>query len=288
MTLAPPPDFEFAGVVDDSFHPQDLAELVIHLQPVVLHPVFDAGTGMTILLSVRQHFALEVAVQLAAQEGEDVLGGEVDRGVIQEPRIKLRQVLAGAKQHVGAVFELVDDPPILHASQPGHFLEERIDLLGPAAEPTLPSQAEEAVGLPLGGLGIVQFQEAVVPLHKARPLLGQLLCQPIVSVHVNLDREREPGLDPHMYPTKLRVEKIVVQHSLRAAGERQAGLTVAITELHRAAALQAAQDSNQAAGQLPLADGLVDQFLCGVLALEILIRSAFPSGCRLGVLDQPL
>lgn len=160
--------------------------------------------------------------------------------------------------------------------------------LAQAVKPAFPGQAEEAVRLPLGGLGIVQFQEAVVLLDKAGPLLGQLLGQPVVPIHVNLNREREPGLDPHVHSSKLRVQKVVVQDTLRATRERQARLALAVAEFHRAAALQAAQHRDQATGQLPLADRLVDQLLFGVLALEIPVRSAFLSGCRLGVFDQPL
>lgn len=147
---------------------------------------------------------------------------------------------------------------------------------------------KEAVSLPLGGSRVVQFQEAVVLLHEAGPFLDQLLRQPIVPVHVNLDREGEPGFDPHVDPPELRIEEVVVHHPLRAARECQARLAIAVAKLDRAAAFDATQHGNQAGRQLPLADDLINQFLFGVLALEILVGSTLAGGCGLGVLDQPL
>jgi hypothetical protein len=66
-------DFELIGVIDDGLDPQDTAVLVVHLDPVALHPVLDAGAGPA-PLPVGEDVAREAAVELAAEEGEPVLG----------------------------------------------------------------------------------------------------------------------------------------------------------------------------------------------------------------------
>src|ERR1051325_80201 len=96
---------------------------------------------------------------------------------------------------------------------------------------------------------------------EAGPLLGQLLGQPVVPVDVNLDREGEPSLDPHVNPAEFRVQEVVVHHPLGTTRKCQTGLAVAVTELDRAAAFEAAQYGNQSAGQLALPNALIADLL---------------------------
>src|SRR5262249_18216367 len=76
-TLDPAADLKRAWVVDDRLEAQHLAELVVHLQPVVLDPVFDPGPRPAILLAVGQHLAVEARVQATTQKRQDVLGRQV-------------------------------------------------------------------------------------------------------------------------------------------------------------------------------------------------------------------
>ena len=69
-------DPELLRAVDDRFHPQDQAELVVHLQPVALHAVLDASAEPALVFVVGVDFAVEAAIPLAAEKAEDVLGGE--------------------------------------------------------------------------------------------------------------------------------------------------------------------------------------------------------------------
>ena len=55
---------------------------VVHLQPVVFHPVLDPSTWKTVHLTIGQDLAVKARVQTAAQEGEDVLGGEAQQGML--------------------------------------------------------------------------------------------------------------------------------------------------------------------------------------------------------------
>ena len=72
VSRAPAADAKLTRIVDHGLDPQDLAELVVHLQPVVFHAMFDAGPWSAVLLRVGEDFALKIPVQLAAQEGENV------------------------------------------------------------------------------------------------------------------------------------------------------------------------------------------------------------------------
>jgi hypothetical protein len=99
-------------LIDDRLNPQDLAELVVHLQPVVFDPVLHARTRCAVLLAVGEDFSLKIAMQLASQEGENVCGRQLDRGVVQQPRVEACQLLATPKQQVGAVFRLIDHPVV--------------------------------------------------------------------------------------------------------------------------------------------------------------------------------
>jgi hypothetical protein len=64
----------------------------------------------------RRRFRLPTSVKLWIQdsklETEDVVRREVDRGVIQQPRIEAGQRLAAGEDQVGGVLGLVDDPVI--------------------------------------------------------------------------------------------------------------------------------------------------------------------------------
>src|SRR5882724_3137436 len=55
--------------------------------PVALHPVLHAGPWPAALPLV-EDLAREAAVELAAEEGEHVLGPQTQRGVPQEPRVE--------------------------------------------------------------------------------------------------------------------------------------------------------------------------------------------------------
>ena len=77
-----PADFELVGVVDHSLDPQHAAVLVVHLDPVGLHPVLHSGARPA-ALPVVHDLAGESAVELAAEEREDVLGAQAERRMAQ-------------------------------------------------------------------------------------------------------------------------------------------------------------------------------------------------------------
>ena len=81
---------------------------------------------------------------------QDVLGREVDRGVVQQPRIETSQRLAAGEDQVGGVLGLVDDPIIAEAAKPS-LVHQRIDLANQAVEDLAPVQMGERIGQLLSG-----------------------------------------------------------------------------------------------------------------------------------------
>ena len=63
LTRAFPKNFEFTGLINDGFDPQDQPKLIVHLQPVPLHAVFDPRTGFAFGLHVGHDLAREGPVQ---------------------------------------------------------------------------------------------------------------------------------------------------------------------------------------------------------------------------------
>ena len=105
-------DFELTRLVDDGLDAEDEAEFVVHLQPVVFDPMLDASAGESVFLAIGEDFAVEAGMQPSTEEGEDVLSGELESGVIEQARIKMGEVVAGTEQEIGAVFGLIDDPVV--------------------------------------------------------------------------------------------------------------------------------------------------------------------------------
>ena len=74
--------------------------------------MFHARTGKALLLHIGQHFAQEVAVQLSAEERQNVLRRKVDRGVIQQPRVEFSQLRPAGEQDVRGEFRLCGHPGV--------------------------------------------------------------------------------------------------------------------------------------------------------------------------------
>ncbi|MGH7856041.1 MAG: hypothetical protein ACREQY_01835, partial [Candidatus Binatia bacterium] len=126
-----PADAKLVGLIDHRLDPQHRALFVVHLDPVALHAVLDAPAGQASgelrkVELVGDEIALEVAVELAAEEGHHVTRLEVERRVLQQAGEELLEVGSGAEQDVGRVLGLRRHPVVLHRRQ--QPAEQRIDL----------------------------------------------------------------------------------------------------------------------------------------------------------------
>jgi hypothetical protein len=71
-----PEDLEVPGLIDDGFYPHEQGQFIVHLQPVVLQEMLDAGSRFPRRFVVGLHFAIETLVVGAAQVTEDFLRAE--------------------------------------------------------------------------------------------------------------------------------------------------------------------------------------------------------------------
>ena len=100
------------GVVDDGFNPEDEAKLVVHLDPVLADPVFDAH-AFSAGFEVFHHVGLEVAGEFLAEKAKDILGVETQEGMLDKLSEDGAQCLATPKEDVGRKFGLIDCPVVL-------------------------------------------------------------------------------------------------------------------------------------------------------------------------------
>jgi hypothetical protein len=54
---------KLSWIVDGGLDPRDQTELVVHLQPVVLHPMFDSGAGPAIFLATGEHLPVKLGME---------------------------------------------------------------------------------------------------------------------------------------------------------------------------------------------------------------------------------
>jgi hypothetical protein len=103
-----------------------------------------------------------------------------------------------------------------------------------------------------------------------------------VTVDIDLGGGRGSSLNAYVTQAKLRVQKIIVQHSLRPPSERPSGPILTVEELHAAASLQATQNANQPRPETMLANDLLNDmlFAMGPLNTQVSRPLLFREGFR--------
>jgi len=286
ISLSQTANAKFTRVVDNRLDPQDLAEFIVHLQPVVFHAMFDASSWLAFLFAVGKDFTLEVAMQLTTQKSKDVLGPEVDGGVVQQSLVEGGQFTLAGEDHVGGIFGLGDGPIVAAAwLQPG-LAQDGVELASPTVQLPNPRQPAETVCQTLDTYRGIHFGKGVVVLTEANALFDHLAGEPIVSVDVNLHGVGEPGLDAHVHQAEFFIDAVIVEDPLGSVSKVEFGSLTAMTKLDGAAGLLAAED-----GHKPLVDGILsndvlDESLLAKLPLLVDIGSTCRLGQGLGMLDQ--
>jgi hypothetical protein len=75
---------EFPWLVNDGLDSEDLSELVIHFDPIILDPVFDTGSRPAIFEATCLNFAIEAGMKALSQKSKDVLGRQMEAGMIKK------------------------------------------------------------------------------------------------------------------------------------------------------------------------------------------------------------
>ena len=94
------------------------------------------------------------------------------------------------------------------------FAQQRIDLPCPTIQDFGPVELGEAIGQALGLDRVVELSERVVLLYEAQFLLHHLLGEPFVAIDIDLDGERQPGLQANVDQAELSIEEVVIKDSL--------------------------------------------------------------------------
>lgn len=277
-------DEELLGAVDDGFHPQDEAELVVHFQPVARHAMLDARADYAVGFNVGLNVAVEAAIPFAAEKAQDVFGSEGHGRKLNELLIEARQGGGALENEVGGELRLIDDPADAVVRQ--FLAQQRVDLVSMAAEDLGPVEPSESIGLTLSFGRFVELGEGVVLADEAQAQTNQLLREPMVAVGVDLEREGSPGLQADVDEAQLRIEKVVVEDALLPRPGDESGPFLAGDEGERIAGFQSAEDADET-----VFDGLFAEepfrpgfFLKRTGAIEI--RSPRLASDPLGVLDE--
>ena len=94
------------------------------------------------------------------------------------------------------------------------FAQQRIDLPCPTIQDFRPVELGKAVGEALGLDRIVELDKRVVLLHEAQFFLRHLLGKPFVAIDVELDDERQPGLQTNVDQSELGIEEVIIKDPL--------------------------------------------------------------------------
>ncbi len=78
------------------------------------------------------------------------------------------------------------------------FAQQRIDFPHPTIQDFGPVELGEAVGQALGLDRVIELGGRVVLLYEAQFFLHHLLGEPFVAIDIDLDGERQPGLQTNV------------------------------------------------------------------------------------------
>ena len=217
---------------------------VVHFNPVLTHPVFDSCAFVAFVFEVREDFTLKVAVEFAAQEGQDVLGREAQHRVSEQVFIQRLQGVGALEHHVGGELGLVNDPVVVHAQK--QVVEQGVDLAGERRENARPILAHKTIGKALRPVHIGNPDKRVVQFFIGDAVFVELARQELVAIETDLHHQREPGLDADMHQSKLPVNPVEVVAQAFPWGVLQARPSFPRNELETLAAFQGPKHTDQA------------------------------------------
>src|SRR3989339_649459 len=264
-----PTDAELPGTVDDRLDTQYNPLLVVHFDPVTPHDMLDSSHCRPILC-IRLNHAVKRTVKLPTHETHDVFGLCADSGVLLPIQIQLIQYVVIAKHYIRSIFGLVNDPVIFHPLE--YRLEQRIDTTSKDMQNLLPWQCRKTVGDGLRFSAIRDGNKGVFHLPVRDTFGCQLSGKPVVTVHVNLNRKRQPGAHSDMHETKMPVQVVKVQRQTARRTLLQAGTAFSISKrksviffIHRQNANQPFRDA------VPLCY-LPDIFFFTDISIQVFVR----------------
>ena len=166
--------------------------------------------------------------------------------------------------------------------------QQRIHPAGEPLEDHRPRQGRKPIGEPLGAARVFEPEEGIVEALVPEAPLIELVGEPVMAVEVDLDGEREPGLQADVEETELAVQEVEVEEEALPPRRADHRPPLPRGEAKAAARLDRGEDAHQA-----LADAIAAGDLAGALVLphgglEVLPGTARLLCDRVGVRPQPL
>ena len=126
----------------------------------------------------------------------------------------------------------------------------------------------------LGLDGVVELCERVVLLHEAQFLLHHLLGEPFVAIDVDLDSERQPGLQANVDQAELGIEEVVIEDPLLPGSADELGPVGTRHKREGRTRLLGAEDTDKSLGDTLVADEVLGPLVLAELAGAIQVDSA--------------
>src|SRR5271166_585337 len=246
------PNAKPVRLIDGRLDPQDAAVLVVHLDRILVDPVFDPHAFGTSFV-IRRRFAMERAVAAPAQKAQHVPADEVLQRMPDKLRVSFAQPRRVAEHDVAGVLRLPCRPVIRSEPVGGAVwrrhtppAQPRHDGAGEAVQDSYPRARLQAIEQLLGAGEVVDAAETVVALLEADAFAGQLPGQVFAAVDTHLNGKRQPGLQTHVHQAKFAVQ--VVEIELQAFSGTQVQLQPVAVETHieSGTRFEATQDGDQA------------------------------------------
>ncbi len=138
---------------------------------------------------------------------QHVLAAELFDRVRDQSRVNRLQGRGVPEHHVSRNLRLPDCPVVTVQFQATVRIKQRVDAPSQRVQEPLTLAAHQSVEHLLSAFHVVDPGEAIVPLLEADPGLLQPSRQVLATVDANLNRERQPGLQPHVHQSELTIEE---------------------------------------------------------------------------------
>jgi len=292
FTYASASDLEIIRAVNDGFNTQHTTELVIHLNPVLLHTMFNTSAWPT-FFEITDDFAGETPVEFFTEEGHNVLGAETKSSVFQQFFVQGFEGVAIFKDNIGGKLSLVSAPVIIHRDQ--QVFEQGIYSCGEHGKNAGPLQLGKSVGETLGADGVFNLEENIIgartflPVNRSavgNTVFVQFPSQPIVTIETYLDGEREPCLDSYMHKAKGTVNEVEIETKTFSCSRYDFGASFAVSEFETLTTFNSREHTDQSGCDTVFeGDFSGELFFSDRFSKKYVWPSGF-SSCGLGMLCQ--
>ncbi len=229
------------------------------LQPDSLRTAFEIAADRTAITTVDARSG-----NLSPQEPQHIGTVQAEHSVTNQSGIQPGQIVRRAKHQIGGPLALIDRPVIIHRKAGGNLPVRRMHAAAKRIQQSRPVLRQLIVQQTLSPPHVLDPGEAIVPPHITDAGPVQFAGQPLPTVEHDVNREWEPGLQPHMQQSQLPMPEVeVVMQTLPLAQMQPQSLQARVpADRERAARLDTTEHGDQ-----PLVTGMRSQHVPDVLFL---------------------